>query len=119
MSAKVTAPVVEETTPTLIAARPVPARLRMTREPREASRKLIRPSARLVATVMVLTLSVLTPVPRRSVCVVLSVSASITRLAATIVEVGASVRDEPAPPPLPPLAFVVSPMRSVPPARPA
>ena len=119
ISAKVSAPVVEETTPMLMAARPVPARLRMTSDPRAVSRKFTKPSERLVATVMVLTFRVLTPVPRRSVWVTLSIGASTTRLAATMVLVGARISWDPAPPPAPPLALLVSPTRRVPPARPA
>ena len=119
MSANITAPVVEETTPTLIAARPSPARLRMTSEPSVLSRKFTRPSERFVAMLRVLMLSVLTPVPRRSVWTVLSVGAPTIRLAATMVLVGARMSCEPAPPPAPPLVLVVSPTRRVPPARPA
>ena len=69
--------------------------------------------------VSVLTLKVLTPVPRRTVWSILLMGESIRKEAATMVLVGARISIEPAPPPAPPLAFVASPTRMRPPARPA
>ena len=111
------APVLSFIQPTFMTARPVPARLRITKLP-VVSRKFSVAPPRLPPRSTVLTLKVLTAVPMRNVCEVLA-GESMLNVAATIVEVGAKVTNEPEPPATPPSALVASPTRKVPPAKPA
>ena len=113
------APVLLFIQPTFMTARPVPARLRTIRLPCDALKNCRVAPPRSPPSSMALTLRVLTPVPRRRTFAATVVGEVMFSVAATIVLVGARVISEPAPPPALPLPLAGSPIRKVPPARPA